>query len=154
MKTAAGLMALIGLLLSLPAAAEEPQPSKKPTAFDVAGDFVQALSGADIDKLLSLSGDSFDFDGDPAVNRNQQKESWRRFFERNRDALDTLQNGEIKLIDYLEAQKRFGPAPRKFAHLRPARCKFAVVTYKNRNGLLLILSKTKQGNWQVVAATD
>ncbi|HUU04083.1 MAG TPA: hypothetical protein VM425_21780 [Myxococcota bacterium] len=133
------------------------------TAADVANEFLLGLANAEIDKLLALGGDPFDFDGEQARGAKEIEAFWKRFLKRNRASLGMLQSGEINVIGYTEALKRFGPAPKKFAHLALKRCKFAVVSFRKRNGLMLILAPTKlrgtlghreNRGWQVVAATD
>ncbi len=123
------------------------------SAADVANEFLLGLANAEIDKLVALGGDPFDFDGEQAQGHREIEASWKRFMKRNRVSLGMLQSGEINVIGYTEALKRFGPAPRKFAHLSLKRCKFAVVTFEKRNGLMLILDPQERG-WRVVAATD
>jgi hypothetical protein len=124
------------------------------TVSEVANDFLQALANAEIDKLVTLGADPFDFDGELMRGRNEIEASWKRFMKRNHDSLEMLVSGEINVIGYPEALKRFGKAPKKFSHLPLGRCKFAVVTFAKRNGLMLILAPLKPHSWQVVAATD
>jgi len=128
-------------------------PEKRP-ARQTARDFLEAILGTDPSKLADLGTNPFSFDGRELHGRQNIEQYWNWLFDQHRSVLKQQQTGQIDLLDYRAMRKRFGPAPKKFKHLRLRHCKFAVISLKKRAGLLMILSKHKKNGWQVTAISD
>ncbi len=122
-------------------------------AGEVAYEFVKAVGQGNVERLLDLSTDPFNFDGREVAGA-ERKTEWESFLQRNRSARRIFDRAKLENLDYAEVVKRFGPPPEKFSKLPLKSCIFSVVSLPERTGFLLILRQVEKETWRVAAATD
>lgn len=121
---------------------------------ELAKNFVAALAGADVSRLLELGADPFSFDGREVSGREQLSQAWRQLAEKKTALWHRLQDAHIETMLYADAVERFGPPPAKFRKLGLRRCHFAAVRLAGRKGFLLIMKKDRKDTWHVVAVAE
>ena len=168
MNLLASLLSAVLLLAAGPAGHDQDQDDKKhapkgmvPTGlvYDSDSEEVAAVAQIFIDTLVSgkasllanMGTDPFDFDGHTVSGRKAIREEWKRALSKQAKSLRRAGEPEIVAYDYLEVVEKFGPAPKKFAHLQLKKCWFASITFETRPGLMRY---RKQGSRSFVPAPE
>ncbi len=135
------------------------KPTEKIDPDKVAADqaaqlFLQALLSGKAAELARTGTDPFTFDGVQAKGAEEIEATWKKIMPNIKREMPQEDQGRLSIVDYAAAEKRFGTPPKKFAHLKLKRCKFAVVEFENRPGFVMILAAQGKGLWAVTGITD
>jgi hypothetical protein len=124
----------------------------------VAQIFIDTLISGKASLLANMGSNPFSFDGHTLSGRKAIREEWKRALSKQAKSLRRAGEPEIVAYDYSEITEKFGPAPKKFAHLQLKKCWFASITFETRPGLLLIMIKGKGedegAGWMVAGITE
>ena len=142
------------LALALPAPAGlSAREADDPDAFDTAQAFLLALQEGDGELLYQLGSDPYTFDGRIVSGEKAIRAEWDRLLARIGQVLHGQDKAFVEILDYPRAARRFGNPPPKLSHLDLKSCLFAVVSFEDRHGFLLILKKKDAVGFRVTAVT-
>ena len=135
------------------------KPTEKIDPDEVAADqaaqlFLQSLLSGKAAELASTGTDPFTFDGVRVKGVEEIESIWKRLLPNIKREMPEEDQGRLSIVDYKAAEKRFGTPPKKLAHLKLKRCKFAVVEFEKRPGFVMILADQGKGLWAVTGMTD
>jgi hypothetical protein len=133
--------------------ADQPDPDTQAVA-EATHEFLTALAAGEAHVLAGLGTDPFDFDGRKISGLNPIMKHWEQVLPRVGKDLQNPEGTKIDIFGYKTAELKFSKPPKKFSYLNLKRCRFAAVSFENRNGLLLIFAKDKKKKWRVAAVTD
>jgi len=147
------LLLAVLLVLPLQGALAQPDPDAQAVA-EATHEFLTAMAAGEAHVLAGLGTDPFDFDGRRVKGLTPILKKWERVLTRHGKDLQNPEGTKIDIFGYKTAEMKFGKPPKKFSYLNLRRCLFAAISFKNRNGLLLIFKKDKKKKWRVTAVTD
>jgi hypothetical protein len=150
---------LFATLVLLPAGSLHAQKTSLPNpdtqaVTQATHEFLSTLAAGQAHVLAGLGSDPFDFDGRRIKGLNPIMKEWERILARCGKDLKKPQGTQIDIFGYKTAELKFSKPPEKFSYLNLRRCRFAAVTFENRNGFLLIFKKDQKNKWRVIAITD
>ena len=116
--------------------------------------FLEALDQGQADILAGLGTDPFIFDGRLVKTRTEINNFWQQLLKKHSGELDRQTKARLSIVNYQTAVAKFGRPPKSWVYLNLRKCKFAIVTFEKRNGMLLILQKSGRDSWRVAGVTD
>ncbi|MBN2496885.1 MAG: hypothetical protein JXR96_20005 [Deltaproteobacteria bacterium] len=135
--------------------APPPEPDPDESAVDQAAQvFVQALIGRKAKELAKAGSDPFSFEGRTVEGVEAIERYWTEMLAKAGEKLGEQDSGRLTVLTYKETVERFGEPPKKLASLKLKRCRFVVVEFNRRPGMLLILCPQGKHQWKVCGATD
>jgi hypothetical protein len=153
------LAALFTAFLAVPAGSvlaqkpAAPDPDAQAVAH-ATHEFLTTMVTGQAHVLAGLGADPFDFDGRKVKGLNAIMKQWEQVLSAHGKDLRNPEGTQIDIFGYKTAEMKFSKPPKKFSYLNLRRCLFAAITFKNRNGILLIFKKDKKKKWRVAAVTD
>lgn len=116
--------------------------------------FLQALLEGKADKLSRLGADPFSFSGKRIEGADAIQATWKKLLPTIKRELPEEDQGQMQVVDYAQAEQRFGKPPAKLDALKLSRCKFAIVQFQKRPGFVMIVQPRAKGEWVVVGLED